>query len=227
MIIVGMGCINQVDEKPELRITVSVDRVTQRDTIPLTVTIDNIGNLTLTDITLQIEFPGGGTCNPTEYTIDALEPGASYVAPFEIQATVKGVHVLTVHFESDEVTVEREFAFYESYESKDNASEEQEEPAHMYKIFGAQYDTGDLYSVDVNRLIQQLKEAGVNTVIFRVFDYEYEPLSDCGVYFQTDHAPVKRDVLQEVVEKAHKENIQVFAWMTTLDCPWVLADHPE
>ena len=30
-----------------------------------------------------------------------------------------------------------------------------------------------------------------------------------------------------MVEKAHKENIQVFAWMTTLDCPWVLADHPE
>jgi len=95
------------------------------------------------------------------------------------------------------------------------------------RIFGAQYDPDDLYTTDVDSLIYQLKETGVNTLVFRVFDYEYEPLSDCGVYFETKYAPVRRDLLKEVVEKAHRENIQVFAWMTTLDCPWILADHPE
>ncbi len=111
----------------------------------------------------------------------------------------------------------------------DHEAQETEEPERILpeRIFGAQYDPSDLYNTDVDILVQQLKQAGVNTLVFRVFDYEHEPLSECGVYFETDHAPVKRDLLKEVVEKAHKENIQVYAWMTTMDCPWILADHPE
>ena len=108
-----------------------------------------------------------------------------------------------------------------------NEDSKTESQPGIERIFGAQFDTGDLSTLDVDLLLQQLNQAGVNTLIIRMFDYENEPLSECGVYFQTDYAPVKRDLLKEVVEKAHAQNIQVFAWMTTLDCPWVLAHHPE
>jgi len=234
MIIMGVGCIDQIQEKPELRINASADWHTSGQAA-LEIQVENTGKTDFNNVAVTVELPNGFTSEITEYIVDRIEPDEERVFHFDIQA-LEGAededeYTLAIHIESDELTVEQEFTFLvpeEKEPEKDTESEEPQKPEYKYeKIFGAQYDPSDIYNTDVSILIHQLKEAGVNTLIFRAFDYEYEPLSDCGVYFETDHAPVKKDLLKEVVEKAHKENIHVFAWMTTLDCPWILADHPE
>ncbi len=75
---------------------------------------------------------------------------------------------------------------------------------------------------DVEERIDQLAQAGVNTLIVRVFhnggDRYYgfaNPKSPSGVYFQSRYAPVVDDVLGPVARLAHRHGLRVFAWMTT------------
>jgi len=75
---------------------------------------------------------------------------------------------------------------------------------------------------NVEERIRRLAEAGVNTLIVRVFqnqgDRPYRfanPQYPSGVYFRTRYAPVVDDVLGPVVRIAHRHGLRVFAWMTT------------
>ena len=88
---------------------------------------------------------------------------------------------------------------------------------------------------EVERKFKDLKKAGVDTVIVRVFqnrgDRAYRfahPKHEEGVYFRTDHAPVVDDLLGPLAEMAHRNGLELFAWMTTryadygLDGQWDL-----
>ncbi|MBI5599047.1 MAG: hypothetical protein HY890_04845 [Deltaproteobacteria bacterium] len=75
---------------------------------------------------------------------------------------------------------------------------------------------------EVENEIQGLKEAGVDTIIFRVFHnrgdrfYRFiKPRVKEGVYFNTTRAPVVADALTPVLDCAHKNGMRVFAWMTS------------
>ncbi len=68
----------------------------------------------------------------------------------------------------------------------------------------------------------RLRDGGVNTLILRVFQnpgdryYAFaRPQARTGVYYKTDHAPVVADVLGMVLPIAHRQDMKVFAWMTT------------
>jgi biofilm PGA synthesis lipoprotein PgaB len=74
----------------------------------------------------------------------------------------------------------------------------------------------------VEEKIKHLAEAGVNTLIIRVFQnrgdrfYQFTtPQYPSGVYFQTRYAPVVDDILGPVVQIANRYGLRVFAWMTT------------
>ncbi len=75
---------------------------------------------------------------------------------------------------------------------------------------------------EVERRMKALKNAGVNTIIFRVFqnkrDRFYRFVSanhEEGVYFKTEYAPVVDDILGKVAEIVHRNGLEIFAWMTT------------
>jgi len=93
---------------------------------------------------------------------------------------------------------------------------------------------------EVDGELKGLKEAGVDTVIVRVFhnrgDRYYPVVGEAGgargargpkgreggqgvqtsgVYFSTTHAPVIEDILSRLVHLAHRNDLKVFAWMTT------------
>ena len=70
--------------------------------------------------------------------------------------------------------------------------------------------------------MKSLKEAGVDTLILRVFQnkgdrmYKFvNPHREEGVYFKTRDAPVVDDILGKMVEMAHRNGLEIFAWMTT------------
>ncbi len=48
-----------------------------------------------------------------------------------------------------------------------------------------------------------------------------------GVYFNTSHAPVVDDILGKLTEIAHKNNLKIFAFMTTRGSDWLLENNPE
>ncbi len=69
---------------------------------------------------------------------------------------------------------------------------------------------------------KRFREAGVNTVIMRVFQnpgdifYQFaRPTKSVGVYFQTDEALVVDDILGPLCTLAHRNDLELFAWMTT------------
>lgn len=75
---------------------------------------------------------------------------------------------------------------------------------------------------EVERRIKELKKAGINTIIFRVFQNKGERTykflqhqNEAGVYFKTDYAPVVYDILGKISEISHRNGIDIFAWMTT------------
>jgi poly-beta-1,6-N-acetyl-D-glucosamine N-deacetylase len=76
---------------------------------------------------------------------------------------------------------------------------------------------------EAEKKIRDLKEAGIDTLIFRVFHNKGDRVHKLaapnqieeGVYFKTDHAPVIDDLLGKVVELAHRNGLEIFAWMTT------------
>jgi len=75
---------------------------------------------------------------------------------------------------------------------------------------------------DVDKQLKELKKAGVNTLIVRVFQTKGDrlfkfahPRCEEGVYFKTDYAPVVDDVLGRLADLSHRNELDLFAWMTT------------
>jgi len=87
---------------------------------------------------------------------------------------------------------------------------------------------------EVEKRVKELKNAGVNTIILRVFqnkgDRVYQfvtPRHEEGVYFKTENAPVVDDILGKVAEMVHRNGLEIFAWMTTRYVHYGVEDSPE
>ncbi|MBI3599273.1 MAG: family 10 glycosylhydrolase [Nitrospinae bacterium] len=48
-----------------------------------------------------------------------------------------------------------------------------------------------------------------------------------GVYFNTSYAPVVDDILGKLTEIAHKNDLKIFAFMTTRKSDWLIENNPE
>ena len=99
--------------------------------------------------------------------------------------------------------------------------------AQVYYLDGKTLD-------QVERRIKGLKEAGVDTLILRVFQNKGDqihrfvtPRHEEGVYFKTEHAPIVDDILGKVTEIAHRNGLEIFAWMTTRYANYGLEGRPE
>jgi tetratricopeptide (TPR) repeat protein len=75
---------------------------------------------------------------------------------------------------------------------------------------------------EVEKRVKELKNAGVNTILFRVFQnkgdrvYKFVTAHHAeGVYFKTEYAPVVDDILGKVAEIVHRNGLEIFAWITT------------
>lgn len=89
--------------------------------------------------------------------------------------------------------------------------------------------------VEVERRIKELKHAGVDTLIFRVFQNRGDPIYKFvkarhpeGVYFETEYAPVVDDILGKIADIAKRNGLDLFAWMTTRHATYGIekqADH--
>ena len=86
---------------------------------------------------------------------------------------------------------------------------------------------------EVEERILKFKTAGVNTLIIRVFQNKYDrfypfanPKKEVGVYFNTFYAPVVDDILEKLTEITHRNNMKIFAWMTTRDSSWLIENNP-
>jgi len=75
--------------------------------------------------------------------------------------------------------------------------------------------------------IAYLRQAKINTVILQAFADEQGTGNIQQLYFYTSAAPVKKDVLNHIIQRLHREKFQVYAWMPTLAGQWLLAGHPE
>jgi tetratricopeptide (TPR) repeat protein len=87
---------------------------------------------------------------------------------------------------------------------------------------------------EVEKRVRELKNAGINTLILRVFQikgdriYKFvKPRHDEGVYFKTAYAPVVDDILGKIAEIARRNGIDLFAWITTRYADFGLEEHPE
>jgi biofilm PGA synthesis lipoprotein PgaB len=76
--------------------------------------------------------------------------------------------------------------------------------------------------VEVEKRVKELKDAGVDTLIFRVFQNKGDRMykfvkarHEEGVFFKTEQALVVDDVLGKVAEIVHRHGLELFAWMTT------------
>ncbi|MBM4277178.1 MAG: outer membrane protein assembly factor BamD [Deltaproteobacteria bacterium] len=76
--------------------------------------------------------------------------------------------------------------------------------------------------VEVEKRIKELKDAGVDTLIFRVFQNKGDRMykfvkarHEEGVFFKTEHAPIIDDILGKIAEIVHRHGLELFAWMTT------------
>jgi biofilm PGA synthesis lipoprotein PgaB len=106
----------------------------------------------------------------------------------------------------------------------------------MNAVQVALFDGLDLDGIDSE--FARLKDAGVDTVIVRVFhnsgDRFYvasarqrDPALVSGVYFRTSHAPVLSDLLTPLVRSAHGSGLKIFAWMTTRYADYGLEDRAD
>lgn len=89
------------------------------------------------------------------------------------------------------------------------------------------------YANDFSEYFKKLKNSGINTVFFRVFQndgdrYHLGIQSNCrsGVYFKTDHACVIDDMLSKVVKYADLYDIKVYAWMATRSLSFLKNKYP-
>jgi biofilm PGA synthesis lipoprotein PgaB len=87
---------------------------------------------------------------------------------------------------------------------------------------------------EVEKRIKELKNAGVDTLILRVFqnkgDRMYKfvtPRHEEGVYFKTEHALVIDDILGKIAEIVHQNGLELFAWMTTRYATYGIEGRPE
>ncbi len=87
---------------------------------------------------------------------------------------------------------------------------------------------------EVGKRMKELKNAGVNTVILRVYqnrgDRTYPFVAskrEEGVYFKTEYAPVVDDLLGKLAEIVHRNGLEIFAWMTTRYANYGLEGSPE
>jgi biofilm PGA synthesis lipoprotein PgaB len=87
---------------------------------------------------------------------------------------------------------------------------------------------------EVENKVREMKQKGVNTLILRVFQNKGDPLhqfvtskNEEGVYFKTDYAPVVEDRLGSLAEIAHRQDLEVFAWVTTRYANYGLEGSPE
>jgi len=87
---------------------------------------------------------------------------------------------------------------------------------------------------EVEKRVKELKNAGVNTLIFRVFQNKGDRIykfvtarHEEGVYFKTEYAPVVDDILGKVAEIVHRNGLEIFAWITTRYANYGLEGHRE
>ena len=87
---------------------------------------------------------------------------------------------------------------------------------------------------ELEKRMKELKRGGVNTVIFRIFQnkgdrfYKFASANhEEGVYFKTEFAPMVDDILGKVTEIAHRNGLEIFAWITTRYANYGLDGHPE
>ncbi len=87
---------------------------------------------------------------------------------------------------------------------------------------------------EVEKRVKKLKNAGVDTLILRVFqnkgDRMYKfvtPRHEEGVYFKTEYAPVVDDILGKLAEIVHRNGLDIFAWITTRYANYGSEGHPE
>jgi tetratricopeptide (TPR) repeat protein len=87
---------------------------------------------------------------------------------------------------------------------------------------------------EVEKRMRELKNAGVNTIILRVFQNRGDRMypfvtghREEGVYFKTEYAPIVDDILGKLAEIVHRNGLEIFAWMTTRYANYGLEDSPE
>ncbi len=87
---------------------------------------------------------------------------------------------------------------------------------------------------ELEKRVKELKDAGVNTIIFRVFQnkgdrvYKFvKARHEEGVYFKTECAPVVDDILGRVAEIVHRNGLEIFAWITTRYANYGFDGSPE
>src|SRR4030043_1269231 len=87
---------------------------------------------------------------------------------------------------------------------------------------------------EVEKRVKELKNAGVDTIILRVFQNKGDRIykfikarHEEGVYFKTEYAPVVDDILGKVAEIAHRNGLDIFAWMNTRYATYGIEGHPE
>ena len=95
------------------------------------------------------------------------------------------------------------------------------------------YLEGKTFDV-VEKRIKAMKEAGIDTLILRVYQNKGERMHKCavarheeGVYFQTEHAPVVDDILGKIADIAHRNGLEIFAWMNTRYADYGVENRPE
>ena len=84
-------------------------------------------------------------------------------------------------------------------------------------------------SVDgLSNFLNFLKKNGIHAIYFRVFQnpgdayFHILPIkAKTGVYFKTSYAPLVSDLLPVVCRLAHQQDIQVYAWMETLNASFI------
>jgi biofilm PGA synthesis lipoprotein PgaB len=86
--------------------------------------------------------------------------------------------------------------------------------------------------VEVEKRIKELKDAGVDTLIFRVFQNKGDRMykfvkagHEEGVFFKTEHALVIDDILEKIAEIVHRHGLELFAWMTTRHATYGVEKH--
>ena len=93
----------------------------------------------------------------------------------------------------------------------------------IYRINGAQvFVLDEKYKGNLDLFFKEVKSKGINTVFFRVFHnskdrshFNMPVPCESGVYFKTDYACTVNDLLKDMVDYAHKNNIKLYAWMAT------------
>ncbi|MFC1848652.1 poly-beta-1,6-N-acetyl-D-glucosamine N-deacetylase PgaB [candidate division CSSED10-310 bacterium] len=86
---------------------------------------------------------------------------------------------------------------------------------------------------DFDQLFQTLKSHGFNTVFMRVFQNieqkakQSAARSVTGTYFRSPRSPLMRDMLKLACQAAQKNNINLYAWMTTRHCDWIREKHRD